>query len=461
MEVFDLNCLTSALAKICRDHLLAEKWLIAPSLRTAHQWLDTVTRSGQPAVNVQCKTFKGLALDLAALHMAKSGLRLVSARGTTIVIDRILNSLKQQSPGYLTGSPITHSLSQSVYSSVNALRLAGIDTETLSLEAFELSDKGMEVVRILKEYLSELARLGLLDYAFALDLAVEALAEIPSPLAAGALILTPEDLDFAAKEKRLLEALPPDRVIRLPVDQPSVLPTSTHSTAADMLRWVLQPADAPDNPVQDDTVSIFRAVGEINEVREVFRRCLDRDFPLDEVEILHTDTDIYVPLVLETAIRLVPDFSDWDDLFVTFEEGIPATYSGPGKALQAWISFIQGDFRQSDLVKMIQEALGPIPESVGRASESVELARELKLAPIFSGRSRYLKLLDETIRALERQAQSQRPGLEDDDSEQYGSSASLMSRLKTAQRLRQFIRMVLETAPLLDADPSEDTTECG
>ena len=57
---------TQSLAKTCQENLLTEKWLIAPSLRVGHQWLEAIVRGGQPAVNVRVNTIKGLALDLAA-----------------------------------------------------------------------------------------------------------------------------------------------------------------------------------------------------------------------------------------------------------------------------------------------------------------------------------------------------------------------------------------------------------
>jgi hypothetical protein len=34
------------------------KWLVAQWLRVGHQWLDAVTRAGQPIVNVHVKTIK-------------------------------------------------------------------------------------------------------------------------------------------------------------------------------------------------------------------------------------------------------------------------------------------------------------------------------------------------------------------------------------------------------------------
>lgn len=68
-----MSLLIQWLARICREHLLDEKWLIAPSLRVGHQWVDAVVRNGQPAVNVRISTIKGFALDLAASEMAAKG----------------------------------------------------------------------------------------------------------------------------------------------------------------------------------------------------------------------------------------------------------------------------------------------------------------------------------------------------------------------------------------------------
>ncbi len=40
----DLNSLTTALRDVCRERVLEEKWLLAPSRRVGFQWLDSVVR---------------------------------------------------------------------------------------------------------------------------------------------------------------------------------------------------------------------------------------------------------------------------------------------------------------------------------------------------------------------------------------------------------------------------------
>ena len=75
-----VNVLTREISKVCRDHLLVEKWVLAPSLRAGHEWLVAVTRSGQPVINGHVKTLFKLALDLAGPLMVEKELELVSAQ---------------------------------------------------------------------------------------------------------------------------------------------------------------------------------------------------------------------------------------------------------------------------------------------------------------------------------------------------------------------------------------------
>src|SRR5438067_6508041 len=89
-----MNRLTEALADVCRQQLLTEKWLIASSIRVGYQWLQVVSRSGQPAVNVRVRTPKGVALELAAPELARRGATLVSSRLAALIVDRIFRDLR-------------------------------------------------------------------------------------------------------------------------------------------------------------------------------------------------------------------------------------------------------------------------------------------------------------------------------------------------------------------------------
>src|SRR5262249_2936718 len=151
----------------------------------------------------------------------------------------------------------------------------------------------------------------------------------------GALLLVPEHLDLSGLERQLLDAWPAQQRADAPVDHAAPLPDVNNEALSDaeLLRWVLLPADAP-APRRGGTVAVFRAIGEINEVREVIRRRLSGQIPLDQVELLCTDSNTYVPLIFETFARLSGDDDvALDALPVTFHDGIPAPKTRPGRAL--------------------------------------------------------------------------------------------------------------------------------
>ena len=109
-----------------------------------------------------------------------------------------------------------------------------------------------------------------------LQMAKARLKKDRSALAEDVLILIPEDLELTALERELLDALPKEKLLVVGVDQPLTVPDDGKKGLSDamLLRWLPSPTEAP-APKKDGTAEIFRAVGEVNEVREVFRRCLE------------------------------------------------------------------------------------------------------------------------------------------------------------------------------------------
>jgi ATP-dependent helicase/nuclease subunit B len=329
------NCFLEALAAACRQELLTEKWLLAPSLRIGHQWLDAVARSGQPVVNVRLKTLKSLALDL-------SGAALKPDIAGIVLVTRQLAENHNATSGYLFSLPPTLALSQSVFAALRNLSLAGI--RDLSAKTCEVPAKNWELRALLRHFHD--------DYADALRLAMRTAPNVK------ACVLVPADLELAALEKGLLKALP--AVQQLPVEEKSSAP-----------------------------VSFIRAIGEINEVRAVLRRCLAGGIAFDQVELLHTDAGTYLPLIYEELQRLGES--------ATFAEGVPARFSRPGRALAAWLTWQREDFPQATLVQMLGDGLLEWPGELAHT----RLASRLRSLPIGFGRRRYRSVLDERRAALE------------------------------------------------------------
>ncbi|MCG3149605.1 MAG: ATP-dependent helicase/deoxyribonuclease subunit B [Verrucomicrobiae bacterium] len=337
------NTFLTALAAACRREPLAEKWLLCPSRRVGQQWLESLARAGQPVVNVRLHTVATLALELAGADLATAGRQLLTPLGRTVLAARLLRELDSH---YLGGLQPTWALAERLAGTLHDLRRAGLEPADLDRGQFEVADKRRELVRLLTAYRQALDELHCDDEAGILQRAIGR----PFP----ARVLLPADLELTGRERELLAGLP-----TLPVDEPP-------------------------GPEFTDA---FRAVGEINEVREVLRRCLANGWPLDQVEVLHTDAETYVSRFYEVATAL--------DIPVTFAQGIPVRYSRPGRALAAWLAWLSDDFPQTALVAMIRDGL--------LKGVAGNLGATLRTVPIGFGRARYLSQLDAQIAGLAQQ----------------------------------------------------------
>ncbi len=419
MTMRDLNRLTTALRDICRDKVLEEKWLLAPSLRVGFQWLDSVARSGQPVLNVRVKTLQQVVLEVVAIEMDRRGLTFLRGVRFEVLVDRLFGRLRARGGGYTTGLAPSPGLTKTLTRAIRDLRLAGLKSGSLKTGAFEVGRKGKEIKTLLEAYEKALEAERLADYAALLRMAAERLEGNPGEIAEETLVLVPEDMaeDFCLLEKAFLERIPEKQRIDLPVDQ-SGMP---------------------------GTAGIFRAVGEVNEVREVLRSCLGQGLPFDEVEILHTDAATYVPLVYEIASGLTEDDTG-ESLPVTFAEGIPARYGRPARALLGWLSWIRDGYPQSTLTRMIQDGLLRMEEAEKDGLSFADLGKRLRSVPIGNGRERYLSKIDGARNAAERKKASGR--LSDEEGEGAADEAARMDRrIKELEAIRRLVRGLLSNTP--------------
>ncbi len=382
-----------ALAESCRVHLLREKWLLTPSYRVGQQWLDAVARSGQPVVNARLKTVRKLALDLAGPSLVRDGLQPLSPLSRLAVVGRLLQQQREHcsTDDYLGSLPANLGFVQQMAATLLDLRLAGLGPGDLERGKYEAAKKGRELIDLLRAYQDILRQRRLADEADVVRLADA------DNFTTDALILVPEDIELTALERALLDAIPSQQRLELPVDPPS------------------------DRRADD----VFGAVGEINEVREVLRRCLANGWPLDQVELLSTDPDLYGGLVYEVAATLRCEDA------VTFADGIPVRYTRPARALNAWLAWQRSEFPQSSLVAMVQDGLVVLPEN----PLPTRLAGVLRSVPIGFGRERYLSKLDEFTTGLTRQLADAHPE----------RRQVIEGCLETARALRPVVERLLQT----------------
>lgn len=441
-----MNRLALEIGRACCEHLLEEKWLVAPSRRVGAQWIDAVSRGGRAVANCHVQTILGLAMELAHPAMAENGLSLASPQAGAVLIDRIWSRQRRDPRGYLFSLLPSAGLSRTVYKALTATRMAGLDAAHLPDGDFEVEAKATELASIAARYLRAMKDRKLIDPAELIRLAIDRLRREPSALAE-VLVMVPADLDLRGLEQELIAAIPRDSLVMLAVDEPcrQVVGEETLSDAA-IRRWLPAPGDSPPGR-NDGTAKIFHAMGEVNEVREVVRRCLAAGCSLDDVELLYAEAETYIPLIYELGERLSDADGDAPGLGLTFAEGLPVRYSRPGRALAAWLEWIAADCPQSTLLQMIQDGLLNIPaRNLDEDISFSRLATWLRGLQIGFGRDRYVPLLDEKVEGLRRQVEGD--SARDEDRQTDPDKANrLNARLQGTQLLRTMVNELLTVCP--------------
>jgi ATP-dependent helicase/nuclease subunit B len=413
------------LASICKAHLVDCKWLLAPSHRIAHQWIEGLVRDGQPVVNLRSTTVLSLALDLVGPQMLEQGFTLTTGVIGSMIIDAAWSKLPPD--GYLAKLQKSSDLSSVVYDSLLSLRLAGSSADGIQEAHLETKVKWRDIVVLLRSYEEFLSTHKLVDRADLFRMAINRLKSDPAALGPTTLILIPEGHHSAGLERAFLDAIPRanQRAIEYPLRRNN--PGADISLLARVGR-----STPPQEPKKDGTVVFFRAVGEINEVREVFRRCLADGMRLDDVEVLHTDAETYVPLFYSVARRYFSEPERPEGIPLTFADGIPTIMSRPGRALVGWLNWVAEGFPQRLLVEMIGEGLLQFDDE-GLSFNS--LARLLRPIAIGKNAANYLPNLDEQIKA----AQHSKPG-----DEETSEKESRERKLKDLKSLRKLVDRLLK-----------------
>ena len=349
-----MPALIARLATVCREHLLREKILLAPSLAIGHQIADAIAHSGTPWVNLRVETIRTLSDAVAGFALAHEGFTVLSRAQALALIERACDRVLDAS-SYFAALSDRSGLHRAIQKSIEDLGHSGLRPEDLRAESFEDERKARDLAKILAAYQEEMAsnryidRLGVLRRATAI---AESTAQ--RPWSGDALWFVVDDVELTPVEERFLKA------------------------AAGSWETVGQEGERP-------AIQFRRAVGEENEVRAAFRAILANGASFDDAEIVYTARDPYLPLAYELAAEYgVP---------CTFAEGVGSHYTRPGQAALAFLRWIGEGWHDSEL-----------------RTFSGAHARILRQSAIGWGRDRYLPRIDALIAAKQRE-------LEDTDNE--------------------------------------------
>lgn len=325
----------SRLSAICREHLLAEKIVVAPSLAIGHQIADAIAHSGTPWVNLRIETIRTLADSVAGFAIASEGLTVLSRAQALALIERACDRVLGTS-SYFSALADRPGLHRAIQKSIDDLRHAAVNASDLRSDKFEDAAKARDLAQILDAYNEEMERGGYVDRFSVLARATKLASK------RDAIWLVIDDVEMTAAEERFLRAIAE--------------------------KWETISAATETQP----NVAFKRAIGEENEVRAAVRAILDADENFDTSEIVYTARDPYLPLIYELAAEY--------EVPATFAEGIPSYFTRPGQAALAFLRWIGEGWHAMELRPF-----------------AAAHYRILRAALIGWGRDRYLPRIDALI----------------------------------------------------------------
>lgn len=328
------------LAELCSHEPSAPKWVIVPSPAVGWTLAERLALNGVAWANLRFATMHELARDLAAPHLLEAGLDPVPDGLSASLLLRLLLDLPDSDEGYFRPLAEQPRMADCLWASLLELRLEGYRADSFPFEQLEPARKADELRSLLLAYEDYLGQNRLADQADLYRVAIQRVGEAPMAETDPLLVLPGLRLPRLARE--LLSSLPGRRLPgcrpELPGwDLPSGWPADQEVAGGSDLRWLTRPVQVP-------RVQTLAAGGRDAELEEVFRRVLEQGIPLDQVELVASQSELRLEL-WEKACRL--------GLPVSLSDGLPAARTRDGRAVKGLLSWIESGFSASELRSLI------------------------------------------------------------------------------------------------------------
>lgn len=310
------------LKHLCAAHPTRAKWVIVPAHAIGRAIGDRLAREGCDWANLRFVTPFDLALRMGAPFLIERGVD-PSEEGLGPALVMRLLLAQPERDGYFRPLATQPDLAAALWATIREIRMAGITSAKLAPDAFVSAEKHDELTALLAAYETYLTETNRGDRATVFE---EALQHPDwCPIRAEDALVELRGARWQPLEHQLFAALPGDRVFA---------PSHPRTLAPSHLR-----------PPAPSHASFFVAGGADAEIEEIFRRVIVDAAPLDHVEIV-APTPPSAALIWEKAVRF-----DWP---VTVAHGLPVALTRPGRALLAFVEWIDDDFAAGRLRRMLQ-----------------------------------------------------------------------------------------------------------
>jgi RecB family exonuclease len=382
------NATIRFLARFCREHPLDEKIFVCPTFVAGRQIGEALARETGSWINLRFVTPWTLASEVLERGGGAGARRPMTSSAELALTDRLARELHSAGElEYLGRAGVSPGLVHALHRAVRDLRLDGRTSADIRPGLFLVERKGRELALLVGRYERALDADGLLDSAALLDGAIRAAASAPSPTA---WTMCLSDVRLSRRETDFVRTASGDRLVLVPGDPVFGLDRPRHfwpapgpagPSEAGRLSWLFAPREAP-RPDGAGRIDIFRALGPANECREVLRRLRAGKIPFDNVEILAPPGSVHPTVFHLLAART--------GLPVTFGEGIPVSFTSPGRLFFGLVDWLGNDFSSAHFGRLVGNGDLVLPLGAsGTPLPARTACRHLRSALIGWGRDRY------------------------------------------------------------------------
>ena len=389
-----MQSLINELKEICHEVPLKEKIVIVDSHAIGEQINLAFVKQGHQAINLKYQTVNDLVHTLVELNSEQPQHSLDDTVGVHFTYN-LLNELKKHDKlRYFAGMEITPAFSHAIYSTIQSLRLAGYTKDTLYKEAFINQDKAEDLYEILAKYEEILISQQFTDKAGMIHKALKS-AQINEKR----VFILQSGLNLSYLEEKFLSKIIPEAVYKLPLSPVMGIHTPERSSLRSVswgnpspLSYIYQQEDASGEP----NLELFTAKTEEMEVKQILEKIKMVKTPLDESVVFYTKSDSYITQFYHLSQKM--------DLPITFGEGLPISFSRPGRLVSGLIAWMQSNYSVSAFLDLLNEGLIVMGKGVPFIEggfvgldevvmSNSKLTRVLRDLQIGWSQDRYLKLL--------------------------------------------------------------------
>lgn len=382
-----MKSLLNALQEWCTKYPLKEKIVVVDSYFTGEQINQAYNLKGNYTINLKFKTVYELASETVDLHSNSTKTVLEPIVAEQIIYSLLMDLKVNGSLTYFADLEITPSFSKAINSTIMQLRLAGYTTKNFPYSSFINSSKGNDLYEVLQKYEEFLKKDNLFDTAELLTSAIHYAQKRENSV-----FMLQSNLSLTYLEEKLLINILPENTQKLPLDEVRGIQLP-EKTSIQSISWgqasPLSYIYDLDHAVGTPKLSFFVAKTEELEIKGVLEKIKSSKSKLDENIIFYTNSTNYVTLLYHLAQAT--------NIPITFGEGLPVSFSRPGRLVSGLLSWIQSNYSVKSFLELIQEGLLDLGDDTPSKTKISSYLRELQIG---WGKERYISQIQKEVNSL-------------------------------------------------------------